>query len=289
MAKWNVHAKGIEQIVTYTRGEDTLVTKQWWRYATWEVKTDDDDDNPPVIECDTDMNDVPYHAKLLDAGDFKGSMDYTCTCDLSKDEDGGLNADELNQPEDFDWDIDENQLWIRTNDIDIDLIEDENVINNREEENIINNSEDEVNSHIRKTIRVDLPPGYKPSQKADTREQYMSLYQLEYFRRILLAEQRILLDASQGIDMSSVNEETLLRFRNRGVDLNSIDEKTLRRCSNLLYKIENLLKDIDDGNYGYCVDTGEEIGIKRLLSVPTAERTIEAQARWVEEQKKNNN
>ena len=62
-------------------------------------------------------------------------------------------------------------------------IEDENVINNREEENIINNSEDEVNSHIKKTIRVDLPPGYKPSQKADTREQYMSLYQLEYFRR----------------------------------------------------------------------------------------------------------
>lgn len=124
MAKWTVHAKGIEEIVTYTRDKDTLVTKQWWRYATWEVTTDDD--NPPVIECDTDMNDVPYHTYLLDAGEFKGNMDYTCTCDLSEDEDGGLNMDELYQPEDFDWLNDGCQLWIRTNDIDIDLIEEEN-------------------------------------------------------------------------------------------------------------------------------------------------------------------
>lgn len=124
MAKWEVNASGIEEIVTWTRGEDTLVTKHWWRSAKWEVETDDDD--PPDIKRDTNMMDVPYYTDLLDAGDFKGSMDYDCTCDLSTDEDGSLNVDELYQPDDFDWEQDEYELWIRTNDIDIYLIEEEN-------------------------------------------------------------------------------------------------------------------------------------------------------------------
>ncbi len=120
MAKWTVHARGIEEIVTYTRGEDKLVTKQWWRSATWEVETDDDDDNPPDIKRDTNMMEVPYYTNLTDVGEFKGNMDHTCTCDLSEDEDGSMNVDELYQPEEFGWDQDEYELWIRFDDIDID-------------------------------------------------------------------------------------------------------------------------------------------------------------------------
>ncbi len=120
--------------------------------------------------------------------------------------------------------------------------------------------------------RIKLPPGYKPS----TEEEYMNPYQLEYFRQILLAEQKNLLDASQGVDLDEFDE-------------NTPDGKTIARCRKLLYKIEKILKTIDDETYGYCVDTGEEIGIKRLLGQPMAERTIEAQERWEEEQKKNNN
>lgn len=118
MAKWTVHAKGIEEIVTYTRGEDKLVTKQWWRSATWEVETDDD--NPPDIKCDTNMSEVPYYTYLTDVGEFKGNMDFDSTCALSEDEDGTLNIDELYQPEEFGWDQYEYELWIRTDDIDID-------------------------------------------------------------------------------------------------------------------------------------------------------------------------
>ena len=42
---------------------------------------------------------------------------------------------------------------------------------------------------------------------------------------------------------------------------------------------------IDDGTYGYCVDTGEEIGIKRLEGRPMAERTVDAQERWEHKKK----
>ena len=74
MAEWKVYADGIEEISHWYRGEDTLTTKQWWRYASWIVTTDDD--NPPDIKSDTDMNDIPYRACLEDVGEFKGSMDY---------------------------------------------------------------------------------------------------------------------------------------------------------------------------------------------------------------------
>lgn len=118
MIKWNVYAKGIEEIVTYIRDDDTLTTKQWWRHATWEVETDDE--TPPDIQRDINMSQVPYRTYLLDVGEFKGSMDYDCTCELSTDEDGSLNHEELYQPEDFGWIADDYQLWIRTDDISID-------------------------------------------------------------------------------------------------------------------------------------------------------------------------
>ena len=117
MAKWEVNAKGIEEIVTYTRDEDTLITTQWWRSAKWEVITNDD--NPPDINCDTNISGAPFNTNLLAVGEFRGGMDFSCTCDLSKDEDGSLNMDELYQPEDFGWVIDKYELWIRTDDIDI--------------------------------------------------------------------------------------------------------------------------------------------------------------------------
>ena len=45
------------------------------------------------------------------------------------------------------------------------------------------------------------------------------------------------------------------------------------------------LKRVDGGDYGYCVDTGEEIGLDRLEARPQAERTIDAQERWEHSQK----
>ena len=50
-------------------------------------------------------------------------------------------------------------------------------------------------------------------------------------------------------------------------------------------KIDKIIATIDDGTYGYCVDTGEEIGLPRLEGRPMAERTVDAQERWEHKKK----
>ena len=50
-------------------------------------------------------------------------------------------------------------------------------------------------------------------------------------------------------------------------------------------KIESALKKIDEGTYGYCIETGEEIGLKRLIARPIATMTVEAQERHEKQEK----
>ena len=61
--------------------------------------------------------------------------------------------------------------------------------------------------------------------------------------------------------------------------------RTRERERKLLKKIDEALRRIDEGSYGYCEETGEAIGIPRLLARPTATLTIEAQARREQKQK----
>ena len=55
--------------------------------------------------------------------------------------------------------------------------------------------------------------------------------------------------------------------------------RTRDRERKLLKKVEKSLRLIDDGSYGYCEETGEPIGIPRLLARPTATLSLEAQER----------
>ena len=50
-------------------------------------------------------------------------------------------------------------------------------------------------------------------------------------------------------------------------------------------KIDSALKKIDDGTYGYCSETGEEIGLKRLIARPRATMTVEAQEKHEKQEK----
>lgn len=132
--------------------------------------------------------------------------------------------------------------------------------------------------------RVQLPPGYKPSEK----EAYMNDFQLEYFRQKLLEERETLLKSTQ---------ETINDLKEEARDVGDEAERASRETENffelrtrdryrkLLYKIDKIIATIDDGTYGYCVDTGEEIGIKRLEGRPMAERTVDAQERWEHKKK----
>ena len=66
---------------------------------------------------------------------------------------------------------------------------------------------------------------------------------------------------------------------------NALELRTRDRYRKLIGKIDSTLKRVDGGDYGYCVDTGEEIGLDRLEARPQAERTIDAQERWEHLQK----
>ena len=65
----------------------------------------------------------------------------------------------------------------------------------------------------------------------------------------------------------------------------SVEMKALNRSRKLIGKIDSALKKIKDGTYGYCEETGEPIGLKRLIARPIASLCIEAQERHEKEEK----
>jgi DnaK suppressor protein len=131
---------------------------------------------------------------------------------------------------------------------------------------------------------VDLPPGYKPSPD----EEYMNPMQLEYFRRRLLQWKEELVEESKQTienlkeEVRDVGDEAERASRESE---NSLELRTRDRYRKLINKIDSTLKRIEDGTYGYCVDTGEEIGLERLEARLTAERTLDAQERWEHRQR----
>ena len=64
-----------------------------------------------------------------------------------------------------------------------------------------------------------------------------------------------------------------------------VEMRTLNRQRKLLSKIENAIKKIQDNTYGYCEETGEPIGIKRLIARPIATLSIEAQEKHEKNEK----
>ena len=134
------------------------------------------------------------------------------------------------------------------------------------------------------TGRALLPKGYKPS--AD--EEYMSALQQEYFRQRLLQWRADLVEESKQTienlkdEVRDIGDEAERATRETE---NSLELRTRDRYRKLIGKIDSTLKRLEAGDYGYCVDTGEEIGLERLEARLTAERTIDAQERWEHLQK----
>ena len=134
------------------------------------------------------------------------------------------------------------------------------------------------------TGRPIVPKGYVPS--AD--EEYMSPLQLEYFRQRLLHWRADLVEESKQTienlkdEVRDVGDEAERATRETE---NSLELRTRDRYRKLISKIDSTLKRVDSGDYGFCVDTGEEIGLERLEARLTAERTIDAQERWEHMQK----
>jgi DnaK suppressor protein len=113
-------------------------------------------------------------------------------------------------------------------------------------------------------------------------EQYMSKEQAEHFRQILQTWKR---DLMEEVDRTVTHmKDEAANFpdpndRATQEEEFSLELRTRDRERKLIRKIDEALKRIEDGSYGYCLETGEEIGIKRLEARPVATLSIEAQER----------
>lgn len=125
---------------------------------------------------------------------------------------------------------------------------------------------------------IELEPGYSPSEK----EEYMCPKQLEYFRRKLVAWKAELLDEARET-MVHLKEENLnepdINDRATVESDTAFELRTRDRYRKLIDKIEYALSKIESNDYGYCEETGDPIGLKRLDVRPIATLCIEAQER----------
>ena len=127
-------------------------------------------------------------------------------------------------------------------------------------------------------MRPVLPPDYRPSDD----EEFMNPLQVEYFRQKLLRWRAELLADSTGT-LRHLQEESLLKpdltDRASLETERAIELRTRDRERKLISKIDAALQRIDSGTYGYCEETDQPIGIRRLEARPIATLTIEAQER----------
>ena len=123
-----------------------------------------------------------------------------------------------------------------------------------------------------------LPSNYKPTAK----EKFMNAKQREYFRRKLNKWRSELLDEAsetrQNLQETSVLEPDIADRASTETD-RSLELRTRDRARKLISKIDEALQRIDEGSYGYCIETDEPISVQRLEARPIATLSLEAQER----------
>lgn len=112
-------------------------------------------------------------------------------------------------------------------------------------------------------------------------DDYMNAQQLEFFRRRLTDLEK---ELRANADQTTVNlrETTVVpdpADRATIEEEHALELRTRDRERKLLKKVQVAIKRIDDGDYGYCEETGDPIGVARLMARPTATLSLEAQQR----------
>src|SRR5215471_6265876 len=113
-------------------------------------------------------------------------------------------------------------------------------------------------------------------------EEYMNKDQLEHFRQLLLAWKRELMEEVDRTMLHMKDDAANFPDPNDRATQESefgLELRTRDRERKLLKKIDSALSRIDDGSYGYCEETGDEIGLRRLEARPVATLCVEAQER----------
>lgn len=127
-------------------------------------------------------------------------------------------------------------------------------------------------------MMVTLPPDFRPLDS----EEFMNPLQTEYFRQKLLRWRADLLrDADctlASLSEGGIHEADITDRASVETD-RALELRTRDRARKLISKIEQALMRIEAGTYGYCEETDEPIGLKRLEARPIATLSIEAQER----------
>jgi DnaK suppressor protein len=127
-------------------------------------------------------------------------------------------------------------------------------------------------------MQFELPTEYKPHEG----EPFMNDRQQAYFRRKLLAWKDEILAESRGT-IANLQEDTSaqadLADRATSETDRAIELRTRDRQRKLIAKIDEALRRIEEGVYGYCEETGEPIALSRLEARPIATLSLEAQER----------
>lgn len=120
-----------------------------------------------------------------------------------------------------------------------------------------------------------------PAYQLEAGEDYMSPRMLVHFRQKLVWwREQLLMDMNNTIH--HLQEDSTMpadpNDRASQEEEFSIELRTRDRERKLIAKVEETIRRIDEGDYGYCVITGDEIGLERLEARPTATMTVEAKA-----------
>ena len=130
-----------------------------------------------------------------------------------------------------------------------------------------------------------MPKKYIPNEK----DKYMCDRQKKYFRKRLLDWKNEIVELnSKGLYLKDVDHEISspdVVDQAASQTEKNVEMRTLNRQIKLLSKIEKAIKKIKDNTYGYCEETGEPIGLKRLIARPIATLSIEAQEKHEKNEK----
>jgi len=121
------------------------------------------------------------------------------------------------------------------------------------------------------------------------KEKYMCERQKTYFKKRLLEWKNEIIELnSKGLYLKDIDHEISspdIVDQAASQTEKNVEMRTLNRQIKLLSKIEKAIKKINDNTYGYCEETGEAIGLKRLIARPIATLSIEAQEKHEKNEK----
>ena len=126
---------------------------------------------------------------------------------------------------------------------------------------------------------------YTPNEK----EKYMCAKHKTYFKKRLMEwRNEIIENNTKSLYLNEIGHEISspdMVDQASSQTEKSVEMRTINRQRKLLNKIDKAIKKINDDTYGYCEETGEPIGLKRLVARPIATLTIEAQEKHEKNEK----